>query len=87
MTWRDSAACLDEDPEVSFPTGSVGPALVQIEEARAICRGCEVVERCRTWTIEFGQDAGVWGGLSGGTTRPQTARRRRPPDRLSRARH
>ena len=64
MTWRNSAACLDEDPELFFPTGNTGPALAQIEEAKAICHRCEVVEPCLAWAIEFGQDSGVWGGLS-----------------------
>ena len=64
MTWRNTAACLDEDPELFFPTGNTGPALVQIEEAKAICGRCEVAQPCLTWAIEFGQDAGVWGGQS-----------------------
>ena len=64
MTWRNRAACLEEDPELFFPTGNTGPALVQIEEAKLICGRCDVVERCLAWAIEFGQDAGVWGGMS-----------------------
>jgi WhiB family redox-sensing transcriptional regulator len=64
MTWRDRAACLDEDPELFFPIGNTGPALLQAEEAKAVCRRCEVVEACLAWAIESGQDAGVWGGLS-----------------------
>ncbi len=64
MTWRNRAACLDEDPELFFPIGNTGPALLQIEEAKAVCRRCEVIETCLKWAIESGQDAGVWGGLS-----------------------
>ena len=64
MDWRHVAACRDEDPELFFPIGTTGPALSQIEEARAICRRCSVVEDCLTWALESGQDAGVWGGLS-----------------------
>ena len=64
MTWRDCAACLGEDRELFFPIGSTGPALVQIEEAKAVCRRCEVVDSCMKWAVESGQDAGVWGGLS-----------------------
>jgi WhiB family redox-sensing transcriptional regulator len=64
MTWRNRAACLDEDPELFFPMGNTGPALLQIEEAKSVCRRCEVVETCLKWSIESGQDFGVWGGLS-----------------------
>jgi WhiB family transcriptional regulator, redox-sensing transcriptional regulator len=63
MTWLNRSACLDEDPELFFPIGVTGPALVQIEEARAVCRRCEVAGACLKWAIESGQ-AGVWGGLS-----------------------
>ena len=38
MDWRHRAACRDEDPELFFPIGNTGPALLQIEEARAVCR-------------------------------------------------
>ena len=64
MDWRHEAACRDEDPELFFPIGNTGPALVQIEEAKAVCRRCSVVDECLRWALETGQDAGVWGGLS-----------------------
>jgi len=64
MTWRNHAACLDEDPELFFPIGNTDPALLQTEEAKAVCRRCEVVETCLKWAIDSRQDAGVWGGLS-----------------------
>ena len=64
MDWRHRSACLDEDPELFFPIGNTGPALRQIEEARAICRACSVREQCLAWALVAGQDHGVWGGLS-----------------------
>jgi WhiB family transcriptional regulator, redox-sensing transcriptional regulator len=64
MTWRSSAACLDEDPELFFPIGNTGPAQGQIEEAKAVCGHCEVFEICLEWAMASGQEAGVWGGLS-----------------------
>jgi WhiB family redox-sensing transcriptional regulator len=65
MTWRNRAACLDENPELFFPTGNTGPALLQIEEAKAVCRRCEVMGTCLEWAMETGEaDFGVWGGLS-----------------------
>ncbi len=62
--WRDQAACLSEDPELFFPTGNAGPAIAQIEEAKAVCRRCAVTEACLTYALQTGQDVGVWGGLS-----------------------
>ena len=88
MTWRNRAACLDEDPELFFPIGNTGPALLQIEEAKAVCRRCAVVETCLKWAIESGQDAGVWGGLSEDERRAlkrRNARARRALPRTGRA--
>src|SRR4051794_8065333 len=64
MDWRHRSACLDEDPELFFPIGNTGPAILQIEEAKAVCRRCEVREQCLQWALDAGQDHGVWGGLS-----------------------
>jgi len=64
IDWRNRAACLDEEPEMFFPIGNTGPALLQIEGAKVICRRCEVVDTCLEWAMGSGQDAGVWGGLS-----------------------
>jgi len=79
MDWRHRAACRDEDPELFFPIGNTGPALLQIEDAKAVCRRCPVTASCLTWAIESGQDAGVWGGMSEDERRAikrRTARRR-----------
>ena len=64
MTWRNRAACLGVDPELFFPIGNSEPAFHQIEETKAVCRRCEVVETCLSWALESGQDTGVCGGLS-----------------------
>ena len=64
MDWRHRAVCRDEDPELFFPVGTTGPALLKIEEARAVCHRCPVEEQCREWAMETGQDNGIWGGLS-----------------------
>ena len=64
MDWRTYAACRDVDPELFFPIGNTGPALVQIEEAKQVCGRCRVREECLRWALDSGQDSGVWGGLS-----------------------
>ncbi|WP_406053871.1 WhiB family transcriptional regulator [Kribbella sp. NBC_00889] len=62
--WMFSAACAGLDPELFFPIGTTGPAIAQIEQAKQICCGCGVLEECRRWAMNTGQEAGVWGGLS-----------------------
>ena len=62
--WRHEAACRSEDPDLFFPVGSTGPALLQIEAAQAVCRRCGVMEQCLRWAVDTGQDAGIWGGLT-----------------------
>jgi len=64
MDWRHDAACSEVDPELFFPIGNTGPALLQIEEAKTVCRRCVVRDSCLRWALESGQDAGVWGGMS-----------------------
>lgn len=62
--WRSRAACADEDPDLFFPVGNSGPALLQTEQARAVCTRCPVMETCRKWALDTDQEFGVWGGLS-----------------------
>jgi WhiB family transcriptional regulator, redox-sensing transcriptional regulator len=63
--WRHKAVCRDEeDPELWFPIGTSGPALLQVEQAKAVCRRCSVSDECLRWALESGQDFGVWGGMS-----------------------
>lgn len=62
--WRNSAACLDEDPELFWPVGNTVASIPQIAEAKAICGGCDVRADCLQWALDHGQDAGIWGGLT-----------------------
>src|SRR6476661_4617672 len=78
MDWRHEAACREVDPELFFPIGNTGPALLQIDEAKQVCRRCPVVEPCLQWALESGQDAGVWGGLSEDERRALKRRTARP---------
>jgi WhiB family redox-sensing transcriptional regulator len=64
MPWRDQAACLTEDPELFFVFGTTSLALRQIDQAKAVCRRCAVIDTCLTWAVDSRQDAGVWGGMS-----------------------
>ncbi|MGW0666132.1 WhiB family transcriptional regulator [Streptomyces sp. NPDC002746] len=77
QNWRERAACRDEDPDLFFPIGTTGPALVQAEDAKAVCHGCPVRAECLRWALENGQDTGVWGGLDETERRALKRRSRR----------
>lgn len=81
--WRFYAACLDEDPDLFFPIGNTGPAELQIEEAKAVCRRCDVVETCLRWALDTGQEAGVWGGMSENERRAMQRRTQRAAARAA----
>src|SRR6201987_5211584 len=63
--WRNYAACRDVDPDLFFPLGTSGASLLQIDEAKQICRTCPVCGPCLRWALESGA-AGVWGRHRGG---------------------
>lgn len=64
MTWRNGAACKEENPELFSPIGHAHLARPQIEEAKVVCGRCDVVQTCLKWAMDSDQDFGVWGGLS-----------------------
>ncbi|MGC0379673.1 WhiB family redox-sensing transcriptional regulator [Streptomyces sp. SAI-229] len=61
--WQE-ALCRSEDPELFFPVGDSGQALVQTAEAKRVCGRCALTRACREWALSQGEDSGVWGGLS-----------------------
>lgn len=63
-TWRTNAVCRDTDPELFFPVGTTGQALLQIEKAKGVCDQCNVKIECLDFAMETNQDTGIWGGLS-----------------------
>jgi WhiB family transcriptional regulator, redox-sensing transcriptional regulator len=62
--WRDHASCRDTSPDLFFPVGTTGPALDQIEEAKAVCRHCPARTPCLEYALVTNQDSGIWGGTS-----------------------
>jgi WhiB family redox-sensing transcriptional regulator len=62
--WRVESACKDTDPDLFFPVGTTGPAIEQIEAAKAVCGICPVQSQCLEFALATNQDSGVWGGTS-----------------------
>lgn len=62
--WRDSAACLNNDPELFFPAGNTSPDREQAEKAKAVCASCLSQIACLSYALETGQTDGIWGGTT-----------------------
>jgi WhiB family transcriptional regulator, redox-sensing transcriptional regulator len=62
--WRSDAACRRTDPDLFFPVGTTGPAIEQIDSAKAVCTDCVVRPECLEFALLTNQDCGVWGGTS-----------------------
>ena len=62
--WRDGALCRETDPELFFPIGTTGNALVQIDNAKQVCRECPSAQGCLDFALDTNQDSGIWGGLT-----------------------
>lgn len=60
--WSNHASCLDKDPELFFPVGETGRAILQMQEARIVCAGCPVQTACLTFALKTNVQYGVWGG-------------------------
>jgi len=63
-SWRRDALCRDTDPDLFFPVGTTGYALVQIERAKQVCGECPAARACLDYALETNQDSGIWGGTS-----------------------
>lgn len=62
--WRETARCKEMDPDLFFPVGTTGPALLQIEAAKAVCRQCDVREECLGYALDSNQEYGIWGATT-----------------------
>lgn len=77
IRWREAAVCRDEDPELFFPIGQSGPAQLQAEQAKAVCKNCPAIGHCALEALEVGVD-GIWGGMTEEERRAASVRSQRP---------
>jgi WhiB family redox-sensing transcriptional regulator len=75
--WKLRAACWDCPPGLFFPENT--PAQLELkEQAKQICRNCEVRVQCLRFALETRQERGIWGGKD----ENELARLRRRRDRI-----
>ncbi|MDD1062702.1 WhiB family transcriptional regulator [Streptomyces cocklensis] len=81
MDWRAQGLCLREDPDLFFPVGGInsGLAVLQTDEAKAVCRRCPVTRQCLAWAIDVGPVEGIWGCTTEGERRAMRQRSAREP--------
>jgi WhiB family redox-sensing transcriptional regulator len=65
-SWIDYSACIGTDPAIFEAEGISQDAIDARKMARAICRTCPVVLKCREWGLATREEHGVLGGLSAG---------------------
>jgi WhiB family transcriptional regulator, redox-sensing transcriptional regulator len=81
--WWSDAACLPADPELFFPVSSLGPALRQVAQAKAICARCPIQQACLGYALDAGPVQGIWGGTTEAERRRLRHRERRARARLA----
>ncbi|MGW6007822.1 WhiB family transcriptional regulator [Streptomyces sp. NPDC055210] len=62
--WCRRAACVGEDPEIFFPLADTLAPGAEARAALTVCRRCPVLLACRSWAIDRGEDAGIWGATT-----------------------
>jgi WhiB family transcriptional regulator, redox-sensing transcriptional regulator len=69
VNWWLHAACRHADPDLFFPEGTAGPALLAVDRAKRLCGTCPVQARCLDWALDNHAASGIWGGLTEGERR------------------
>jgi WhiB family transcriptional regulator, redox-sensing transcriptional regulator len=77
VEWRSRASCRSTDADLFFPVGTTGPAVAQIEAAKAVCMTCPSKAPCLEYALTTHQDSGVWGATSEEERRAIRRQRRR----------
>lgn len=64
-SWQLRGSCRDHPAEVFFPDEVRGRRLRKREDtAKAICRECPVLARCREHALTAPEPFGIWGGMT-----------------------
>jgi WhiB family transcriptional regulator, redox-sensing transcriptional regulator len=62
--WRSRGACRGYDSLFFHPRGERGPSRrKRVAQAKALCTNCPVLDQCRQYSLDVGEEFGTWGGL------------------------
>lgn len=61
LSWKAQANCAGMNPNDFFPKPHERRKVI---DAKAVCAGCAVREKCLAWALDEGITHGVWGGTS-----------------------
>ena len=64
--WQFDGSCRRENPDVFFHPDRERGSLRRSRDstAKAVCRGCPVLQTCRRHALQVREPYGVWGGLT-----------------------
>lgn len=60
--WQKRGACYGQGPTLWFPPRGTPRRLIR--EAKRICAGCDIKQRCLEYALWHGERSGIWGGLT-----------------------
>lgn len=69
--WKNYGACVGTDADLFFPDDATN------SQAKAICAGCVVREKCLAHALTVPELYGIWGGKTARQRRSMRARRAR----------
>jgi WhiB family redox-sensing transcriptional regulator len=59
LSWQEKALCTQTNPDSFFPEKGESA-----QEAKRVCRSCEVRSECLKYALDKDEPYGIWGGLS-----------------------
>jgi WhiB family redox-sensing transcriptional regulator len=78
--WTTYAACSGvDDPELFFPMVYGQASVLQIAQAKEVCRRCIARDECLAYALRVGEPDGIWGGAT-----PEERRYLRRPQKQER---
>ena len=66
-SWQDAAACRGPNQAIFFPPPRLERRTdkrQREQRAKEICAACPILDVCRGYALEIGEQHGIWGGLT-----------------------